>query len=100
MIIIFFSYWSLKKQIASGTETPRIKNIFDELNNISCGLCACGAGAGGFIVCILKKDFSKDNIEEKLLKLRLLSNDPLTIHTININSDIKIKVSDVININT
>ena len=65
------------------------------MHDISCGLSACGAGAGGFIVCIIQKEFSKEHIEERLLKLRLLSNEPLTIHTINIDTNIKINVNDI-----
>lgn len=38
----------------AGAEPPQVKSLLDKLRPLSHGLSVCGAGGGGFVVCITK----------------------------------------------
>jgi hypothetical protein len=66
-------YWEQKKDLAPGSETPEMIKLLQHLqsppapslasvsvsassgDSLCCGFSACGAGAGGFLVCILRR---------------------------------------------
>jgi hypothetical protein len=56
------------------------------------GLSACGAGAGGFVVCVLKQNHSFealvktiDNLRKQLSDIDDNSTSPLSLHSILVN---------------
>ena len=51
-------YWTLKKNMARGSEPPTVAALFESLEPF-CEACSlCGAGGGGYAACILRKDTS------------------------------------------
>jgi len=57
-------YWSLKKEMAAGSEPSYMKEILDSMRPLASGLSLCGAGAGGYAVVILKRSANRKELEE------------------------------------
>ena len=49
-------YWQLKTQMAPGSEPPHVTSLLHALKPYCLGSGLCGAGAGGFAVCILRPE--------------------------------------------
>ena len=62
-------YWTLKKEMAAGSEPGHIRTILDELRPLSEALSLCGAGAGGFAVVILKRESSLKDLEDSIVRI-------------------------------
>mmetsp|Transcript_9953 Transcript_9953/g.15009 ORF Transcript_9953/g.15009 Transcript_9953/m.15009 type:complete len:1065 (-) Transcript_9953:76-3270(-) len=81
------SYWAQKKDIASGSETPYMSLILREVSRVCCGVSACGAGAGGFIACILAPEYGKSCMEKVIDDLNASSSHcVLTVHDVRVNN--------------
>lgn len=65
-----FRYWQLKKAMASGSEPDNIQLLLAHLRPYCAGLSLCGAGAGGYAVCILKADINIDSIRSIVKNLQ------------------------------
>ena len=52
-------YWHLKTMMAKGSEPQHVATLLAKLRPYCYGLGLCGAGAGGFAVCILKESNEK-----------------------------------------
>ena len=57
------------KMIDSGTTNGLIEKIFDLVDDLIDGKMVCGAGGGGFLQVILKKNVTKDMLHNKLRAL-------------------------------
>lgn len=66
MSLVLNSYWSLKKRLARGSEPEYVRKIRMMLTPVCSGISLCGAGAGGFMIVILKRDESFTSLEEVL----------------------------------
>ncbi len=62
-------YWSLKKSMAKGSEPPYITTILERLKPVSLGCSLAGAGAGGFIVVIMKEGVQRKDVQQLVRKL-------------------------------
>ncbi len=54
------------KMIDSGTTNGLIEKIFDVIDDLIDGKMVCGAGGGGFLQVILKKNVTKEILHNKL----------------------------------
>ena len=63
------SYWSLKKKIAPGSEPQYIRQMRIYLAPLCSGISLCGAGAGGFMILILKRGVEMGKFDARLLGL-------------------------------
>lgn len=74
-------YWEQKKDLAPGSETSEMSNLFQYLQSsnpssapeslrqpLCCGFSACGAGAGGFLVCILMREATIADLRERVFQ--------------------------------
>lgn len=59
-------HWELSKIIDSGSTNTLIDQIFATIEDLVDGKMICGAGGGGFLQIILKKNVTKDQIHERL----------------------------------
>ena len=59
-------YWLLKRAMAEGCEPPYISRLMHHLSGLCVGLSLCGAGAGGFLVAILKADVDRNSFQRAL----------------------------------
>lgn len=84
---ILNDYWTLKKEMAAGSEPPHIKKLLGSLRPFAEGLSLCGAGAGGFAVIILKREASLADLEALVRHLNgdISSQDSLSVHTIKVD---------------
>jgi hypothetical protein len=55
--------------MAKGSEPEDIKLLLQRLEPLSCGLSLCGAGAGGYVVCILKRARDEESLKEAVYNL-------------------------------
>lgn len=69
------SFSTMCGEFSPGAEPPQLKNLLDRLRPLSYGLSVCGAGGGGFVVCITKSPgdevygiFSSVRLDAKALK--------------------------------
>ena len=46
----------LKKNMAQGSEPPLVAALFRKLEQFCEGMSLCGAGGGGYAVCVLRRD--------------------------------------------
>ena len=83
-------YWTLKKEMARGSEPPHIAALLSYLRPYCSALSLCGAGAGGFAVVVLKADIASTHKEggfnylEELMK----AYDPeMTVHSMTVDQD-------------
>jgi galactokinase/mevalonate kinase-like predicted kinase len=63
-------YWDLKIAMAKGSNPPHIARILNELKPLSVGLELTGAGGGGFVFIILKKELHKQQLVEKVNQIQ------------------------------
>ena len=59
-------HWKLSKMIDAGSTNTLIDQIFDSVDDLLDGKMVCGAGGGGFLQVVLKKDISKDELQSRL----------------------------------
>ena len=55
-------YWGLKRSMAEGSEPSHITQLMAVLRPLTVGLSLCGAGAGGYLVAMLTRTASYDDI--------------------------------------
>ena len=58
--------WGLSKQLDSGSTNTCIDQIFETVEDLIDARFICGAGGGGFVMVILKKDKTKTELQERL----------------------------------
>lgn len=59
-------HWELSKRLDGGSTNTLIDQIFDAIDEYVDGKMICGAGGGGFLQVVLKKEVHKEQIEERL----------------------------------
>lgn len=59
-------HWELSVKIDAGSTNTLIDLIFRSIDDLICGKMICGAGGGGFLQVIMKKNVTRDDIHERL----------------------------------
>ncbi len=59
-------HWMLSKQIDAGSTNTLIDQIFDTSEDLLDGKMVCGAGGGGFLQVVLKKNVTKEQLQTRL----------------------------------
>jgi fucokinase len=59
-------HWELSKQVDAGSTNTLIDQIFDSIDDLVDGRMICGAGGGGFLQCIVKKDVTGEMVHKRL----------------------------------
>ncbi len=59
-------HWELSKKLDSGSSNTCIDQIFLAIDDLIDGKMICGAGGGGFLQVVLKKDVTKQMLQERL----------------------------------
>lgn len=59
-------HWELSKQLDAGCTNTCIDQIFLSIDNLIDGKMICGAGGGGFLQIVLKKDKTIDELRERI----------------------------------
>lgn len=59
-------HWKLSKMVDAGSSNTLIDQIFSTIDDMIDGRLVCGAGGGGFLQVILKKDVTKDDVNRRL----------------------------------
>lgn len=59
-------HWELSKKIDSGSSNTLIEQIFSAVADLIEGRMICGAGGGGFLQAIMKKDVSREDVHRRL----------------------------------
>lgn len=59
-------HWELSKQLDSGSTNTCIEQIFIACEDLIAGRFIAGAGGGGFLQVILKKDVTREQLKERL----------------------------------
>lgn len=59
-------HWELSKKLDKGSTNTCIDQIFAVIEDLIDGKMICGAGGGGFLQVILKKNATKEMLEERL----------------------------------
>ena len=59
-------HWSLSQKIDASSTNSLIDQIFASIDDLIDGRMVCGAGGGGFLQVILKKDKTKEQVHERL----------------------------------
>ena len=59
-------HWELSKQLDAGSTNTCIEQIFMACEDLIDARFICGAGGGGFLMVVLKKGVSKDELKERL----------------------------------
>ena len=59
-------YWTIKKKLAPGSEPQLIKDVMDALKPFIVGGSLAGAGGGGFLAAVLKKDADRTRAIEEV----------------------------------
>jgi hypothetical protein len=75
--------------MAAGSEPPHIKSLLDKLQPLCVGLSLCGAGAGGFAVAILKREFVQADLLSRVQTLNTSASagDTLSVHSVCIDDE-------------
>lgn len=60
------THWELSQQIDKGCTNECIEKIFARIKHLTDGKMICGAGGGGFLYVILKKDVTKEDVAREL----------------------------------
>lgn len=63
---LFNRHWEMSKQLDMGSTNTCIDQIFSCIEEFIDGKMICGAGGGGFLQVILKKDVSKSEVSKRL----------------------------------
>ncbi|MBR0385061.1 MAG: hypothetical protein IJI05_00770 [Erysipelotrichaceae bacterium] len=61
--------WVLSQQIDEGTTNKLIDTIFESISDLTAGIMICGAGGGGFLQVLLKKEVTKKQLGRRLLEV-------------------------------
>ncbi len=83
-------YWALKKAMAEGSEPLHVTRLLELLRPLACGLSLCGAGGGGFLVMVLRRDASLEQVSEALRVHRAREPDEqgeATLHRVSIDME-------------
>jgi hypothetical protein len=82
--------------LAPSSNPPQLHNLVEELKPLSAGVGVCGAGAGGYIVIILKRNISYYGLMDKIISLNQKKNatEHLSLHRINMDYE-GLEVSEV-----
>ena len=59
-------HWKLSNLVDNGSTNTLIEQIFNSVEDMIDGRMICGAGGGGFLQVILKKDVTKDAVHKRL----------------------------------
>ena len=59
-------HWELSKTIDAGTTNTLIDQIFDSIADLIDGRMVCGAGGGGFLQVVLRKDVTREALQARL----------------------------------
>ena len=59
-------HWKLSRMLDSGSSNTLIDQIFYSCDDLLAGKMICGAGGGGFLQVVLKKDKTKEDLQERL----------------------------------
>lgn len=59
-------HWKLSKMIDSGSTNTLVDQIFDAIDDLTDGRMVCGAGGGGFLQVMLKKNVTKEKLQKRL----------------------------------
>ena len=59
-------HWQFSQQLDAGSTNTCINQIFNSIEDLIDGRMICGAGGGGFLQVILKKNVSKSTLEQRL----------------------------------
>ena len=59
-------HWELSKKIDAGSTNTLIDQIFDSMDDLILGKMVCGAGGGGFLQVVLKKDKTREELQNRL----------------------------------
>ncbi|MGN0384913.1 MAG: L-fucokinase [Lachnospiraceae bacterium] len=59
-------HWKLSKTLDAGSSNILIEQIFESIEDLIDGRMICGAGGGGFLQCIMKKDCTVEQIHSRL----------------------------------
>lgn len=62
-------HWKLSKQLDQGSTNTCIDQIFMSCQDLICGQFISGAGGGGFLQVILKKDVTKETLRARIREL-------------------------------
>lgn len=62
-------HWELSKKIDSGSTNTLIDQIFASIDDLIDGRLVCGAGGGGFLQIILKKNVKKEDVHKRLKEI-------------------------------
>lgn len=60
------THWGLSKQLDAGCTNTCIDQIFISIDDLIDGKMICGAGGGGFLQVVLKKNITADMLQERL----------------------------------
>ena len=63
---LFNHHWNLSLQLDAGASNPGIDQIFKEIEDLIDGKFIAGAGGGGFLQIIMKKNVSADQVNQRL----------------------------------
>lgn len=63
------THWELSRKIDAGSSNTLIEQIFSSIDDTIAGKLVCGAGGGGFLQVILKKGYTKKEVEERLMQM-------------------------------
>lgn len=59
-------HWELSQKVDKGSTNTLIDQIFGTINDLIDGRLVCGAGGGGFLQVILKKEVSREDVHNRL----------------------------------
>lgn len=59
-------HWQLSKKVDAGSSNTLIEQIFSSIEELIDGKLVCGAGGGGFLQVMLKKDVTKKQVADRL----------------------------------
>lgn len=65
---LFNHHWNLSLQLDAEASNPGIDGIFEAVEDLIDGKFIAGAGGGGFLQIIMKRDVSADQVNERLKK--------------------------------
>lgn len=60
------AHWEWSKRIDSGSSNTLIDQIFDATEDLAEGKMVCGAGGGGFLQVVLKKNVMREQLQNRL----------------------------------
>lgn len=64
--LLLSKHWELSKMIDIESTNELIDNIFESIDDLIDGKMVCGAGGGGFLQVVLKKNIIKEELDKRL----------------------------------